>query len=102
MRECLAQPGDAARLGSGAGQCMLRPARGAERRVLQDPLAPRLRGRALGPRRNHAPFTRILGEGLLHDAHAGHTIDERMVHLGVEREAVVLQALDDVALPQRA
>ena len=38
----------------------------------------------------------------LHQPHRRHTVDQRVVELAVEGEPAVVQALDEVGLPQRA
>ena len=48
----------------------------------------------------HAPLFGIRGQHPLQQAYATDAINQGMMHLGVERKAVVLQAFNDVAFPQ--
>lgn len=44
----------------------------------------------------------VARQGALHQLLRGHAVDQGVVHLGVDGEPAVLEAFDDVCLPQRA
>jgi hypothetical protein len=57
---------------------------------------------AHGPGRRLAARIRIGREHALQHAHAADAVHQRVMHLHVEREAVVFEPFNDVRLPQRA
>jgi hypothetical protein len=54
-----------------------------------------------GPGRRHAVLVGVRGQHALHQPHRGHAVDQGVVHLAVDPDPAVAQALDDVHLPQR-
>ncbi len=84
------------------------PLRGPPTGAPDDPPAgePRLPPAPAGfPRRRSRTRTShllgIAGQRAHYQPHPAHPVDERVVHLAVDREAVTFQALDQVDLPQR-
>ena len=53
------------------------------------------------PERRAVDVLRILGHGLAENAHGADAVDQRVMHLDVDGETVVLQPFDDVAFPRR-
>ena len=58
--------------------------------------------RRQGPRHPHLGVVGILRQRAHGELEGRDAVDERVMHLGVDRETAVLQAFDDVRLPQRA
>ncbi len=65
-------------------------------------LSPRRLARRQRPRGQAVAGIRVLAERALHEPQRRDAVDHRVVDLGVDRDPAVLQALDDVHLPQRS
>jgi hypothetical protein len=64
-------------------------------------LPSRLVAGAHGPEGAHPTLIGVGAERAQQHPDAAHPVDQRVVHLDVDREAVVLEALDQVELPER-